>query len=101
MTIDEFLTELAALDADWTWKDYGFEHFALRTTTSDCVCPVVALANAKGLGPCGRMFFNHEDEEAGLALGLSPESTRAIVAAADRNQSNPMLRRLLAACSLA
>ena len=93
MSVDEFLEELAALELDWTWVSYRFDHWGIRSTADgDCLCPIVAVAHSKG-------HVVGNEVVAGRVLDLSEDDQCAIIKAAD-NHGGPLRERLPAACSL-
>lgn len=83
MTIPEFLSELAALGMDWK-NPVGTA--CIRTTYNRC--PLVVVGESHGHGP----FQNGEYQQIGKLLGLSKDSTLALVYAADRNDRDSTLR---------
>ena len=90
MDLDQFITELGALDVAWP------SQWALRCERNDC--PITAVARAHG-----HDYSPHKFSRAAACIGLRADIAREIVAAADaaphRNRFNGELRgRLLRAC---
>ena len=102
MTLDEFLKELSLLDVKWHIRSVRLGGRHIRD--QNCLCPIISLAQYKGLNYRSNGTFG----SAGRDLGLTYRDKRLIVQAADLgdldvNVSENVLslrKRLLEACKL-
>ena len=94
MTLDEFFAEIA--DFEFVVVGNALGNRTIRTG-GEYLCPICALATAKG----PTKFANNQACAAAKLLGLSDHDATTIVAAADDLKTgSPSIRHRLAACGL-
>ncbi len=97
MSLEEFFEELRTSGLKFEVNVYGRIRCktAMKINEADYnLCPICALATAKGYGPYTNPLFR----SAGTALGLSIADKEAIARAADRHEADYRAKLLEVLC---